>query len=313
MSEEDDAVQEGGDMTMMCCAGCGKAEVDDVKLMKCTACKSVRYCGDKCQEEHRSQHEEECKKRAAELRDEILFKQPESSHLGDCPICCLPLPPFDPKKSTLYSCCSKLVCDGCVYANEKREFEGRLDQKCPFCRHTPPESQKEADKICMKRVEVNDPAAMCQMGFKRYHEGDYDGAFGYWTKAAGLGDANAHHNLSIMYQKGEGVEKDEKKQVYHLEEAAIGGHPIARNNLGCVDWENGRLERAMKHFIIAACLGHDNSMEALKSCFRRGLVSKEDFAAALRGYQAAIDATKSPQREEATEWKRKEDEESRLV
>ena len=54
-------------------------------------------------------------------------------------------------------------------------------------------------------------------------------------------------------------------------------------------------------------------MEQLKSCFRGGLVSKEDFAAALRAHQAAVDATKSPQREEATEWKRKEDEESRLV
>jgi hypothetical protein len=32
-----------------------------------------------------------CKKRAAELRDEILFKQPENTHLGDCPICFLPL------------------------------------------------------------------------------------------------------------------------------------------------------------------------------------------------------------------------------
>jgi hypothetical protein len=28
-----------------------------------------------------------------------------------------------------------------------------------------------------------------------------------------------------------------------------------------------------------------------------GFVSKEDFAAALRGHQAAVDATKSPQRE----------------
>ena len=101
MSEEDDAVEEGGDMTMMCCAGCGKAEVDEIKLTKCTDCDLVRYCGDKCQEEHRSQHEEECKKRAAELRDELLFKQPESNHKGDCPICFWPLP-IDPQKTNLY-------------------------------------------------------------------------------------------------------------------------------------------------------------------------------------------------------------------
>jgi len=31
--------------------------------------------------------------------------------------------------------------------------------------------------------------------------------------------------------------------------------------------------------------------------FRNGLVSKDDLAAALRAHQAAVDATKSPQRD----------------
>eukprot|EP00984_Skeletonema_dohrnii_P022749 scaffold11856_cov96-Skeletonema_dohrnii-CCMP3373.AAC.1 len=55
----------------------------------------------------------------------------------------------------------------------------------------------------------------------------------------------------------------------------------------------------MKHWIIAAALGHDGSLDALKDRYKDGLVSKEDFAAALRAHQAAVDATKSPQREEA--------------
>eukprot|EP00985_Skeletonema_marinoi_P019891 scaffold11569_cov180-Skeletonema_marinoi.AAC.1 len=60
----------------ICCAVCGTEEVDDIKLRKCTACYLVRYCSVKCQKEHRRQHKMECKKRAAELRDEILFRQP---------------------------------------------------------------------------------------------------------------------------------------------------------------------------------------------------------------------------------------------
>jgi TPR repeat protein len=103
-----------------------------------------------------------------------------------------------------------------------------------------------------------------------------------------------------MYHLGEGVEKDEKKTLYHLEEAAIGGHDFARHNLGYLEWKNGRIERAAKHWIIAAKLGYDDSLNALKEGYKKkGYVSKEDFAAALRGYQAAVDATKSPQREEA--------------
>jgi hypothetical protein len=58
-------------------------------------------------------HKDACKKRAAEIRDEILSKQPESSHLGDCPICLLTLY-LDYDDSTMMSCCSKVICGGCV-------------------------------------------------------------------------------------------------------------------------------------------------------------------------------------------------------
>jgi TPR repeat protein len=116
---------------------------------------------------------------------------------------------------------------------------------------------------------------------------------------AELGDIVAHNYLSIIYHLGEGVEKDEKRKLRHLLEAAIGGHPKARHNLGVIELENLRIERGMKHLIIAAKLGYDDSLNALKECYKDGIISKEDFAAALRGHQAAVDATKSPQREKA--------------
>ena len=103
MSEEIEAVK------ISCCASCGIAEIDDIKLKDCDGCDLVRYCSDECQQDHKSEHEEACKKRAAELRDELLFKQPESSHFGDCPICCLPMP-LDMAKSTMKGCCSKVQC-----------------------------------------------------------------------------------------------------------------------------------------------------------------------------------------------------------
>jgi hypothetical protein len=286
------------DERMMCCASCGISEDDDTKLKKCTACKLVRYCSIECQREHRPQHKKACKKRAAELRDEILFRQPESNHYGDCPICCLPLS-IDPKKSSIMGCCSKMICNGCDYANIKRQTEGSLDLTCPFCRHPLPDDDEEAYQNMMNRVEANDPVALREMGKKRYDEGDYKSAFEYYTKAVELGDVGAHHTLTTMYWNGQRIEKDEKKLVYHMEEAAIGGHPIARYNLGCVEKYNGRHERAVKHFIIAANLGHDGSLDVIRYGYEGGLVSKEDFAAALRGHHAAVDGTKNPQREAA--------------
>ncbi|KAK1733634.1 Sel1-like repeat family protein [Skeletonema marinoi] len=278
--------------TSSCCASCGIAEVDDIKLSECADCDLAKYCSDACQKEHKSQHEEACKKRAAELRDEILFRQPESSHLGDCPICCLPLP-LDLKKSVMQACCSK-----------KREFEGKLERKCPFCRKPAPSTMDEIDKQTMKRIEANDPVAMRQWGREQYIKGNYSRAFEYLTKAAELGDITAHDSLSCMYHNGLGVEKDRGKEIYHMEEAAIGGHPNARHNLGCIE-EDDNEERAVKHWIIAATQGNDGSIKALMGAFRRGFVTKDDLAAALRAHQVAVDATKSPQRDAADEYDRK--------
>ena len=156
----------------------------------------------------------------------------------------------------------------------------------------------------MKRIEKNDPVAMTQMGGRRHEEGDFPGAFKYWKKAAELGDLIAHYQLGVMYRMGEGVEKDEKKQVYHLEKAAVGGHPNARHNLAANEERNGNIERAVKHLIIAANQGYDLSMKGLWSTFRNGNVTKEDLDAAIRSHKAAVDATKSEERERAEAFSR---------
>ncbi len=282
-----------------CCASCGIAEVDDIKLKECSACDLVRYCSDTCRDDHKSQHDEACKIRAAELRDELLFKQPESTHLGDCPICCLPLP-IDPKKSRISGCCSKIMCKGCHVASQKASSV----LSCSFCRNPISDTVEESEKLNMKRVKANDPAAMMYEAAEEIKKGNYDATFEWYTKAAELGHASAHYKLAFMYHVGQGADKDKMKEIYHLEEASLRGHPDARHNLGGIDFKNGNIERAVKHFLIAASQGVDNSIEMLMWLFKEGQghVNKEDLTAALRAHQAAVDATKSPQREEAEEW-----------
>jgi hypothetical protein len=202
------------------CASCGTAEVDNVKLKKCT-CDIVKYCSDECRDKHREQHDEECKKRMAKIRDKKLFTQPDSSCFGECPICFLPMP-IEGQKSTFYSCCSKQICNGCDYANDMRNGH---QNRCPFCREPVPKDEEEYDRRMMKRVDANDSAAISQQGTLCYNEGDIDGAFEYFTKAAELGDLMAHYHLGLMYMEGVGVEKDEGKAVYHYEMAPLGGIP----------------------------------------------------------------------------------------
>jgi hypothetical protein len=160
-------------------------------------------------------------KRAAEIQDGKLFTQPEESHLGECPICCLPSP-LDWRKWSVNTCCSKMICIGCSHANSLHEEEQGLEQRCPFCRELMPGTEEKKDKNEMERVKVNDSVAIRHYGRRLLDEGDIEGAFENWAKAAVLGDVIAHFQLSIMYYTGGGIEKDMKRAVYHLEEAAIG-------------------------------------------------------------------------------------------
>eukprot|EP00984_Skeletonema_dohrnii_P026905 scaffold16308_cov71-Skeletonema_dohrnii-CCMP3373.AAC.3 len=183
-----------------------------------------------------------------------------------------------------------------------REAERRLEKSCPFCREPIPSTEEECHKQAMKRVEANDPVAMCGEGFLQYQKGDYSSAFEYSKKAAELGNVSAHYRLSLLYLDGQGVEKDEKKSIHHTEVAAIGGHPDARCNLASYEERNGDMKRTARHLIIAATQGSNESIKSLMDLFKIGKVSKDDLAAALRAHQAAVEETKSPQREAAEDF-----------
>jgi hypothetical protein len=266
------------------CASFGIAAVDDVRLkcviMAAISCIIAALIARKI-------------KRSS--TDKALFTQPDISYMGECLICFLPHS-IDPKKSTLMRCCYKTICNGCCFANVKREFVGGLEHKCVFCRE--PIARRSRQNV-MKRIKKNDPVAMTKMGKTHHREGDYGKALEFYTKAAELGGLDAHCGLGIMYHNGTGVEKNEKKSVYHWEQAPIGGHPEARGLLALHEMDNDRFDRAAKHHIIAANLGCDISLQQVKALFVQGVVSKEEYAAARRGYQTAVDATKSDEREEA--------------
>ena len=143
----------------VCASSCGKVAVDEIKLKKC-ACNLVKYCSVPCQKNHRPQHKRTCKRRMKELRDDRLFTQPDESYLGECPICFLPLP-LD--AHTLMPCCSKHICDGCVFANIMSNMTDKVKaESCMLCRE-PTWAKDDHWKREEKRAEANDPVAMRRM------------------------------------------------------------------------------------------------------------------------------------------------------
>jgi len=287
------------------CANCGKGEESSINLKSCTACKLVKYCNRECQIAHRPQHKKECKKRAAELQDEKLFKQPPP--LDDCPICFLRMP-LAPLVQVYMPCCGKLICQGCIHAVERNK---KIANLCPFCR-TPPHTNDDVAERYLKRMEKNDAIAIRNFaGF--YAQGQYRfaqdtaKALELWHRAGELGDAISYHNIGIAYTNGRGVERDEKKAQHYFGLSAKSGNVNARHNLGVEEYCAGNMDRALKHWVISVEGGHHDSLENIKVLYNIGYATKEDYTNALRAYQAYLDEIMSKQRDEAAafnaDWK----------
>ncbi|EJK69094.1 hypothetical protein THAOC_09687 [Thalassiosira oceanica] len=219
---------------------------------------------------------------------------------GDfCPICTLLIPLPQGKHSSFYGCCMKRVCDGCVVAARKR---GLYD--CPFCRTPIPDNDADSLVMIHARVAKKDPTAMYHHG-GHYWRGtlglqkDRKKAVELLTEAAELGSIEALFNLGAAYYQGEGVQQDKAKAVEFFERAAKQGHIGSRHNLGCIEAAKGDYERAARHFLISAKLGDKESVENIKRAFMTGCATKEQYAEALKGYQDAVEETKSHDRDEA--------------
>ena len=77
------------------------------------------------------------------------------------------------------------------------------------------------------------------------------------------------------------------------------GHVESRHGLGVVEYNAGNYHLAVKHFLISAKMGYKDSLDEIKDMFSHGDATKEQYAEALKGYQEAVEETKSHQREEA--------------
>ena len=119
-------------------------------------------------------------------------------------------------------------------------------------------------------------------------------------KAGELGCATAYCNLGNSYNEGLGVDRDETKTNHYHELAAINGNVDARNRLGCLEYNDGNLQRAYKHYMIGAMAGCKSSLDDIKEGFmQHGDVTKDEYAKALRGYQKWQNEVRSEARDKA--------------
>jgi TPR repeat protein len=98
-----------------------------------------------------------------------------------------------------------------------------------------------------------------------------------WIRSAAMGSRDAHYNLSLsygLYHKERGVEKNDKKKLYHLEEAAMLGDAASRCELGIYESDRGNWDKAKKHWMLSASAGCEGCLHRIKRGVQKGAVAK---------------------------------------
>ena len=79
----------------------------------------------------------------------------------------------------------------------------------------------------------------------------------------------------------------------------MGGFTGSRYNLGNAEFRAGNMDKALKHYMIAAGCGDDDSLKQIKQLFMKGHVTRDEYSKALKAYQAYLSEIKSDQRDAA--------------
>ena len=197
------------------------------------------------------------------------------------------------------------MCHGCMYLT----YAARAGNgACPFCRKPIiVDSHDEFHRRYTKRMEAGDADAFMTMGGwyilgKHGLPQDRDRGLELYSQAAELGSATAHYNIAHSYVSGENVPRNAKKALFHNQQAAMRGNIQARHHLGCAEIVLGNSDRAIKHWMIAAASGKEESLDKIKLLFTQGSATKAQYERALRAYQHYQDEVQSDQRTKAIEF-----------
>ena len=131
---------------------------------------------------------------------------------------------------------------------------------CPFC-NSDLGRKRDVEHLAQirKRAEANDPGAINELAnYYLHREGgsqqDHANAMELCARAAELGSSQAHYNLGIEYRQ--------RGYKFQYKTAAMAGHELARCNLGNMEAKSGNIERALKHWMIAASAGDFGAMHS---------------------------------------------------
>ena len=235
----------------------------------------------------------------------------------ECPICMLPLP-HQVKELTYWNCCGKMICSSCQFSVGEAHVMSVGDQDdmekiykeavekaktCPFCRTEHSGSHTHLEKV-MERANAGQHEAMCRVG-ECYFQGEMglrqDKAEGskWFHRALEAGSGKAGYILGAYYSD-DGVEQDIEKSLEYYQKSVDLGFSPSFMLMGHVLKNKGDIEEAMLNYRKAAMCGMSDKyiFDQLRTGFKCGFITKDEYAFTLREHQKACNEMKSDGREQ---------------
>lgn len=221
------------------------------------------------------------------------------------------------------SCCGKIICQGCIVGRERAELqesgfiiEGKTPEDkqfmlitglwstlCPFCRAKEPENEEEVVQRLNARIGIRNDEdytiALLALGTRYFHlEGNtglplnYEKAEELFQQAYNLGNPAAAWYLSDLYKRR--YPDQTEKRMEYVRRGEILGDIDCMNVLTKLAVESKNYTEIPRLCMKVARLGVEP--HNLMSCYKMGLLSKDDLATTLRAHQAAKDEMKTARR-----------------
>ena len=158
------------------------------------------------------------------------------------------------------------------------------------------EFQKAYDLLIIS-IKKNDTYSSWLLGVM-YENGegvdkDLNKAFGYFKLAANHGYDDAQNAVGFAYENGDGVKKDLKKAFQYYKLSADQGYDVAQNNLGDA-YSNGEgiekdYKRAFGYYKLSADQGYDIAQSNLGLAYYKGVGVVKDYKEAFEYFKLAAD------------------------
>jgi TPR repeat protein len=149
----------------------------------------------------------------------------------------------------------------------------------------------DAMKFYAEAAALGHTVAMVNYGAMLGKRGDAGSEFGFYKKAAELGDMLGAYNLGVAYRDGIGTAVDGAEAARWFDRAAAAGDDTAAFNLGVLFDDGSLVEeddaRAAAFYRLAAERGSVDAMINLGLMLETGEGAKQDLAAAARWFGEA--------------------------